>query len=948
MAAPVININTSGAFGLTLIDDADSTTGWVGFNDGGGGTPTVQSETDLVLQGSAAVSVKISGNNQNKGLWFDTTSGVDMTVTGRHLYIWCANTTPKSLATIANGGLYIKVASDASGDNWNKYYVDGNDVRVDGRFQRYVIDLNKIPSETAATAATLTSIRFFGIGINHVSDTVKSENLIVDRMDYGDGLQMEAGDATDPMTWQALFDDDTLAANKYGIIEERSGVFYLKGGITIGDPAGTVTSLWSHNNSPTVVFEDPQYYNGEALVSAIDGPNLYKIEELGNGTGTTDLDWGSVVGTGDDRQGIGGGLIRSDGPKFELDFETDIADLDTVNLYGVQVIGAGLCRFSGSTKTDLIGCTFTNCDEVQPNDADWLGSRIVAPVPARGLEILSSSDVTKSSLVSGITGPVDTRKATRVWQNEDTPLVFVEFTEEFASAATGDVIPFPPTEAVDDYFAMGSDRIFGGVNIDVGTARSGGSLAWNYWNGSSWGALTIHTDDTNTLSTTGPNPVQWNPPNDWARVSLRGEDPLYYVRLVVTGTMSTNPVIDEGDITRIQEHLLHYPVAITDTVDEVICFGAAIHVENSDDGVTEDNYGFGNQNTTVILGADTITGRGQSITGSGGVLASVQAQMSKASGTDTADILCKVYAHSGTFGSSSIPTGPALATSNPLSTDELSELGVRRVVFEFEDKFTLVNTTNYVVTFEVAALFASGQVNVGIDNSSPTHGGNAVSLIPPTWSAQSHDTVFVVSSGAILTLNLTNGSVVDTDINTSEANPGATIINNTVTARVTCLDADTLGVIVGARVLLEAAAGGDLPVAASVTIVSTGTLATVTHTAHGMANGQTVVIRGANEPEYNCVAVISNVGTNAYDYTMPGDPASPATGTITSTGIILNGTTNGSGIIEDTAFNFTSDQPVTGKARKGTVTPLYSTAPILGTITSPDGLDTTAFMVPDE
>lgn len=784
MAAPTINI--SEPIGLTNVETAEATTNFAGFRHSGGGSPSLVSEVNVFVQGSAAVSAKVSGSARDEGIWATNVGSVDMTTdANKHAFIWGAMIDMAQVDTRTAGGFYLIVASSTT--NWNKYYVSGNDIG-DTRFVRYVLDVTKTPSETSATPATLTAVTHIGIGVKGTI-TAKAENLIIDRIDYGTGLQIEDGDATTPASWRELFDDDDLSANKYGIIENRSGIFFLKGGLQIGDGSGTKTSLWLDDSGAIAQFENPVYDNGAAVVSSIDASTLYKINLVGNGTGTTDITFGQVIGTGDDRQGLNGGTIGSDGPKWSLDGETDIADLDTVNLYGMTIRGAGTTQFSGSTKSKLIGCTFINCDEVQPNDAEWLNNTIAAPVPDRGLEIISTHEVKQTTLVSGISGSSDTRPATRCWQVDvvPTPASFVEMTDEFASAATGDVVPFPATEAIGDYFAIGSDRIFRAVTIDVGTARSGGTLAFAYWNGSGWPGLTLSVDDTDTLATTGSNITIFNPPADWAKLSLQGEDPLYYIRLVVTATMTTNPILDEGEITEIEEHLLHYPAAFTDTVDAVVCLGAAVHVENSAAGVTEDNYSFTNQNTTAILGASTFIGRGQSFTGAGGVLSSVRVQMSKDASTDVADMVCKVYAHSGTFGTSSIPTGAALATSNTISTSELSELGVRNVQFEFEDEFTLVNTTKYVVTWEVAAVFASGKVNVGADNTSPTHAGNASFLIGSTWAAGTADLPFVVTSGAILTLNLTNGSVIDTDQNTELTNPGATIINDNLSITFTDL-----------------------------------------------------------------------------------------------------------------------------------------------------------------
>ena len=72
-----------------------------------------------------------------------------------------------------------------------------------------------------------------------------------------------------------------------------------------------------------------------------------------------------------------------------------------------------------------------------------------------------------------------------------------------------------------------------------------------------------------------------------------------------------------------------------------------------------------------------------------------------------------------------------------------------------------------------------------------------------------------------------------------------------------------------------------------------------------------------------------------------------AGGDLTVGTVILNALSNASGIVEDTAFRYTSDQPFEGKARKGTSSPYYKEAPISGTITA-TGVIVTTPMVSDE
>jgi len=63
--------------------------------------------------------------------------------------------------------------------------------------------------------------------------------------------------------------------------------------------------------------------------------------------------------------------------------------------------------------------------------------------------------------------------------------------------------------------------------------------------------------------------------------------------------------------------------------------------------------------------------------------------------------------------------------------------------------------------------------------------------------------------------------------------------------------------------------------------------------------------------------------------------------------VIINALTDVNGQVSDTR-SLASNQPVTGYARQGTNSPFYKNAPVTGTISSTNGLDLTALMIPDE
>lgn len=215
-------------------------------------------------------------------------------------------------------------------------------------------------------------------------------------------------------------------------------------------------------------------------------------------------------------------------------------------------------------------------------------------------------------------------------------------------------------------------------------------------------------------------------------------------------------------------------------------------------------------------------------------------------------------------------------------------------------------------------------------------------------TGQNDSTFNILRTAGTVTINLVD-CTSDVSLTNSYKTAGATvvIVANPVTTTVSCVTS-TGTAISGARVFLQAANGtGPLPFEASVSITQTGGTATVSHTAHGFATNQYVVIRDANEEGYNKVAQITVTGANSYTYSVDSGLSSPATGSPTSTGVLVYGLTGAPGTVTDTR-TLSSNQPVTGWARKSTSSPLYKTAPISGTANSSTDTTLTAVLIADE
>lgn len=164
---------------------------------------------------------------------------------------------------------------------------------------------------------------------------------------------------------------------------------------------------------------------------------------------------------------------------------------------------------------------------------------------------------------------------------------------------------------------------------------------------------------------------------------------------------------------------------------------------------TIDTYALANVDGggTIPFNGDEI---GQSFTGDGSVIGSVTVQLNKSIFSASGDIYIKIYAHSGTYGTSSVGTGSYLAISDAVNTSSFST-GNQDVVFPFSgaNQITLSNGTHYVLTVDYDGV---NDLLVRRDTSSPSHSGNHAVLDSGVWTASTaYDLGFIVTpTGTVL------------------------------------------------------------------------------------------------------------------------------------------------------------------------------------------------------
>jgi hypothetical protein len=156
----------------------------------------------------------------------------------------------------------------------------------------------------------------------------------------------------------------------------------------------------------------------------------------------------------------------------------------------------------------------------------------------------------------------------------------------------------------------------------------------------------------------------------------------------------------------------------------------------------DDSYSESNQGTSFTLDGFT-TAAGQSFQSTGGDISSAKFYIKKY-GSPTGSAYAKLYAHSGTFGTSSVPTGSALATSSAL---DVSTTTTSYVLYQltFSTSYTMTASTYYVIVIEYTAGDGVNFLEIGSDFTSPTHGGNACDYYSSAFHAYSSvDTCFYV------------------------------------------------------------------------------------------------------------------------------------------------------------------------------------------------------------
>ena len=531
MATPTLTTTN-----FTRINDCDLDTGW-------SGKPAENS--DVFIQGAGSLALKVDNTDDEFGYDLGTTTPLDFesggTECGDHIFFW---------VNILQPDLINQMALRLANVNQTTMPAPGNSIdyevfpvnEYNGGWFRACVD-PRIPPTTLNGSGTHSNVFLLGVrwiifyfDMQNVAGGLT--NCIIDAIDLGRGLIVTGGDSTDKITWDDIYAVAASNTNAYGLIQQRSGVYFLLGEWQFGDASN---DCYFEDSDQIAIWENRLGDNGGTtgnVVSAM-APELNKLVVV-EGTGTTDFIGGVKTGSGDTASGSNGiiyqaALAEDSNVVNNLTFDLSDADITNVGLYG--------CTFRRVVAGPFDDTSVTFCDDATngPNHEvsgclfDQCGLVDLARVDAQNLQFSSTGQSSKFGVPFGSVQYWDDSAST--WY-DGTSSVNNREGSGWAPVGTGALVN-------NDEIYWGFRDQWTGLAYMSGGIGDAGNENWEYWDGTAWSTLTI--GGTGGLSSGSTPEGYYNktftPPTDWTLVSVNSSDAMFFIRI----RLDTNDGASGGD-----------------------------------------------------------------------------------------------------------------------------------------------------------------------------------------------------------------------------------------------------------------------------------------------------------------------------------------------------------------------------------------------------------------
>jgi hypothetical protein len=132
----------------------------------------------------------------------------------------------------------------------------------------------------------------------------------------------------------------------------------------------------------------------------------------------------------------------------------------------------------------------------------------------------------------------------KIFSYDSSGTSYTDNTKEANSIRGTPFYAFASTVGENDILYIGHDEPFVGVGFRLSTAGVGGTLTWEYYDGSSWTTLTVtesisNIDDLNTSR----GEITYDYPAGWTEVAVNSSAEMFWIRAKVSSAHSTSPKI---------------------------------------------------------------------------------------------------------------------------------------------------------------------------------------------------------------------------------------------------------------------------------------------------------------------------------------------------------------------------------------------------------------------
>lgn len=352
---------TVSAKNYSLIDEMNNAANWTG--------EVPADVTDFYKEGTECVGFTVRGNGDNDTYITGTWNLLD-----KHLRFWLMTTVLTELNYIQ-----VYISDGVSTGYWTVMTA----AQYPGGWYNIVLDLAR--NVTSGTKPDMTAVTTIGLRFNHTGTAKNAQNTWVDHIYTADGL-IAYGDDSGPFDLADVLSADENTANGWGIIRKISGVYYLVGGLDIGDESST-NSCNFKDTGQVVIFEDRPV-----------GDDLYKWRVVGNPTGNTGFQLGNKSGDA----GIQGLVVKSEAVDDEplFDFLCSGILVSGFLVYGSTFVNASGIVFPTSGESrEVIGCNFESSYEVLANSCKVRLCKFIG-ADDRGVRMEENHDIEDSDFIA--------------------------------------------------------------------------------------------------------------------------------------------------------------------------------------------------------------------------------------------------------------------------------------------------------------------------------------------------------------------------------------------------------------------------------------------------------------------------------------------------------------------------------------------------------------------